>query len=168
MKQDQKVFLGVLGKPRGLKGHIRLHLYNPDTTLIKKNLLFYIEGESASFIVESFAPYQKSHILTIRDHADVNLVEKLKGKKVFVLREQLQELDDNEYYHVDLIGLDVVNMQGLVIGVVTEVLATGANDVLCIEGKDGQEVLIPFVDEYVLDVKMDENRIEVIVPEVLQ
>lgn len=165
--ETKKVFIGVLGKPKGLKGEIRLHLYNPDTQLIQKDLAFYIEGEDKTFLVESLKPYQKSHLVQIQNHADINLVEKYKGRKVFVMRDQLEPLKEDEFYHVDLVGCTALDENGNTIGVIKEVLVTGANDVLSIEDENQKETLIPFVEEFVLHVDMDNQTIQVVIPEVV-
>jgi 16S rRNA processing protein RimM len=88
---------------------------------------------------------------------DRNASEALKGLDVAVDRAEFPETDENEYYWDDLIGLDVVNVQGVVLGQVAGLLETGAHDVLRVTGE--RERLIPFVDAYVREVDMKGRRI---------
>jgi len=86
--------------------------------------------------------------------------EALRGLQVAVPRSELPEAGEDEYYWSDLIGLSVVNQQGVVLGKVTELMETGANDVLVVEGEHGQR-LIPFVGQFVLNVNLAEASISV-------
>jgi len=88
--------------------------------------------------------------------------EALKGARIFVPRSSFPTPAEGEYYWVDLIGLDVVNRQGVALGRVTGLLETGAQQVLALGyEQDGQqrERLIPFVDAYVDRVDLDARQI---------
>ncbi len=82
--------------------------------------------------------------------------DKLKGTRLFVLRERLPELLEDEYYHTDLIGLIVQNLEGSNIGRIKSVLNHGASDLLEIENKrENKSILVPFTREFVpkVDIK---------------
>jgi 16S rRNA processing protein RimM len=83
----------------------------------------------------------------------------LKGLEIAVPREALPDAPENEYYWSDLIGLEVVNVQGEVLGKVAELLETGANDVLVVEGE--RERLLPFTAQVILKVDLAAGRISV-------
>ena len=85
--------------------------------------------------------------------------EAMKGLDVAVDRAEFPEADEDEYYWDDLIGLEVVNTEGVVLGKVEGLLETGAHDVLRVRGD--RERLIPFVDAYVRAVDMAGKRISV-------
>lgn len=91
---------------------------------------------------------------------DRNAAEALMGLDVAVLREEMPEADEDEYYWDDLIGLDVVNLAGEALGRVEGLLETGANDVLQV--RDGEtERLLPFVDAVVKEVDLEAGRLVV-------
>lgn len=69
----------------------------------------------------------------------------LVGAKIFVPREALPAAPEGEYYWADLEGLDVVNLEGVALGRVSHLIATGANDVMAVRDGDGRERLLPFV-----------------------
>ncbi len=84
----------------------------------------------------------------------------LKGATVAVAREEFPELDEDEFYWVDLIGLKVVNLEGESLGNVKNLMETGASDILVVN--DGEtERLIPFVERHVIKVDMTNKQITV-------
>jgi 16S rRNA processing protein RimM len=84
----------------------------------------------------------------------------LKGRRLSVPRSALPEPDRGTYYWADLVGLEVVNAQGLVLGVVKGMFSNGAHDVMEL-GSDARERLLPFVPAVVKQVDLDARRIEV-------
>lgn len=91
---------------------------------------------------------------------DRTAAEALSGMDIAVLRGQLPEPPENQYYWTDLIGCVVTTVEGALLGEVTEMIETGANDVMRIDGD--RERLVPFVPgRYVRHVDLDNRRIEV-------
>jgi len=93
---------------------------------------------------------------------DRTAAEALRGARIFISRGSFPAAEKDEYYWVDLIGLNVVNREGVDLGVVKELLATGAQTVLVMDfEQDGkvQERMIPFVSVYVDDVDLPGRRI---------
>jgi 16S rRNA processing protein RimM len=78
----------------------------------------------------------------------------LKGTTIAVSRELFEPAEPDEYYWVDLIGLQIRNKEDILLGSVVDIMQTGAHDILVISGEYGQK-LIPFVGQFVLDVNMD-------------
>ena len=74
-----------------------------------------------------------------------------------VHREDAVALEENENYVADLIDLKVVTDDGQVLGYLTEVMETGANDVYVVETEDGRELLLPAIRDCILDVDLDEE-----------
>ena len=77
-----------------------------------------------------------------------------KGKQIAVPRSSLPKLDDEEYYWSDLIGLSVKNQQDVDFGKITDVFATGANDVVVAKSEEGIERLIPYISQVILTVDL--------------
>ena len=103
-------------------------------------------------------------VASAHDLDDRDAAEALKGARIFVPRASFPTPQEGEYYWVDLIGLDVVNREGVALGQVADLMATGPQQVLVIgHEEDGkpQERMIPFVDAYVDDVDLAAKRITV-------
>lgn len=104
--------------------------------------------------------HNKTLAAQLPDCPDRNAAEKLKGLLIAVPRSSLPVQEEGEYYWSDLIGLAVVNEAGMALGTVTNLLETGANDVLCVHGDSG-EILIPFVASAIRQVDLQNKTIRV-------
>jgi 16S rRNA processing protein RimM len=106
--------------------------------------------------------HSDSVVATSADVLDRNAAELLKGARIFVSRASFPTPETDEYYWVDLIGLDVVNREGVALGAVRELLHTGPQTVLVLayeeEGK-AKERMIPFVSAYIDTVDLAGRRI---------
>ncbi len=101
-------------------------------------------------------------VASAREVNDRTAAEALRGARIFISRSSFPTAEKDEYYWVDLIGLNVVNREGVVLGTVKELLSTGAQTVLMMEyQQDGKthERMIPFVSVYVDDVDLPGRRI---------
>ena len=108
----------------------------------------------------------KEHSDTIVAHAhevdDRNIAELLKGARIFIARSSFPTASENEYYWVDLIGLDVINREGVSLGQVIDLMATGPQSVLVIayqEADKMKERMIPFVSAFIDNVDLPTKRI---------
>ena len=101
--------------------------------------------------------FKNQVILKFKGIDNINDIEKYKGKDLLVNREDAVALEENENYVADLIDLKVVTDDGQVLGYLTEVMETGANDVYVVETEDGRELLLPAIRDCILDVDLDEE-----------
>jgi 16S rRNA processing protein RimM len=105
-----------------------------------------------------------SIVATAQEVDDRNAAESLKGARVFIPRSSFPTAAEDEYYWVDLLGLQVVNREGVVLGEVRDLMATGPQTVLVVayeEGGKPAERMIPFVSAYVDAVDLPGRRITV-------
>lgn len=103
-------------------------------------------------------------VASAHDISDRSAAEALRGARIFIARSSFPTPAKDEYYWADLIGLNVVNRQGLVLGMVKELLSSGPQTVLVLAHEDQgkpAERLIPFVSAYVDDVDLPAGRITV-------
>ena len=99
-----------------------------------------------------------------RELDDRNAAEALKGARIFIPRSSFPTAGDDEYYWVDLMGLDVVNREGVLLGQVRDLMSTGPQTVLVLEYEEAgkpQERLVPFVAAYVDQVDLAGRRITI-------
>ena len=128
-----------------LDGYTQVYLKLKDGTVLSKK------------IEKSFARDGVFHAkLAGVDNRDAAFA--LKGTIIAVDREEFPALDEDEFYWVDLIGLNVINVQGESLGIVKDLLETGANDV-SVAKLEQEERLIPFVAQYVVKVDMQNKQI---------
>jgi 16S rRNA processing protein RimM len=156
------VVLGRFGRVHGIKGFITLHSY----TEPRENILGYLPWHA--LINKQWQPLKiiqtevtTKHILVqVEGYTEREQVANLTNVEIGVPKEKLPNLEPGDYYWHQLMGMKVINQQGDELGTVVELLPTGANDVLVVEGKTRH--LIPYLPgRYV--IKVDTNEKEILV-----
>ncbi|MCB0271591.1 MAG: 16S rRNA processing protein RimM [Bdellovibrionales bacterium] len=167
MTTKQKIFVGVLGKTKGLQGWIRIHLHNPDSALMTPGTVLHVENHHPSALeIEEVSHQAKAIVVRFKNFTEISNVEPLVSQKIFVYRDQLPELDGQEYYHVDLEGCTVVDENQQHRGKIANVISTSANDVLSVIDENGAETLIPFVKAFIERVDLTKKTVFVTWPKV--
>lgn len=163
--------VGRIADAWGIKGWFKVLPYSADPeALFSSKRWFLMPAEKGAKTFSGVAKLAiteaKIHSNTVvacaREVDDRNAAEALRGARIFVARSSFPIAAKDEYYWVDLIGLDVVNREGVVLGTVRELLSTGAQTVLVMDyEQDGKlhERMIPFVSVYVDDVDLTARRI---------
>ena len=157
---DSVVPMGYIAGAFGIQGWVKIKTSTekPDSLSKFKQLLLLINGSWCPTKVEKHSSLKDIFQAKLENISDRDQAMALRGTTVGVLRSQLPKPDKNEYYWIDLIGLNVINQQQEVFGTVTSLMETGANSVLVVKGSE-QEYLIPFVKAYVLDVDFTNKQI---------
>ena len=167
------VEVGRIADAWGVKGWFKVLSHSADPqALFSSKRWFILPSEKGaktfSGVVKLAIKEAKTHsdtvVATAQDIDDRSAAEALRGARIFVSRASFPTANKDEYYWVDLIGLDVVNREGVALGQVKELLSTGAQTVLVMEfEQDGktQERMIPFVAVYVDDVDVAKRVITV-------
>ena len=117
--------------------------------------------------IQSVRRHKNFILLTFEGMNNINLVEPFKEGMLKVTKDQMEEdlLDENEYFYHDIIGCSVVSEEGETIGEVKDILQTGANDVWVVKGAKGKEQYIPYIEDVVKDINIDEKIITIHVME---
>ena len=158
--------IGVITEPHGVRGEVKVYPTTDDPFHLKKVKEFYMQGTEGMelFHLQGMKLQNDRVILKFKEIKDRDTAEKLRKKELFVERADAVPLDEDEYYISDLEGLTVYENDEK-IGMLAEVLRTGANDVYRIERTDGSELLLPAIKQCVLKVDVKEGRIDVSVME---
>ncbi len=165
--------VGRIADAWGIKGWFKVLPHSASPEALFSSRRWYLQPAERG--AKTFAGTRLLRVREAREHSgavvalaqevdDRDTAEALKGARIFVARSSFPTPDNDEYYWVDLIGLDVVNREGLALGQVKELLSTGAQTVLVIEypqeGKTAER-MIPFVAAYVDDVDLIGRRVTV-------
>ena len=154
------VIMGRVAAAHGIQGWVKVQPFTEYLDSLLDYKAWWIGHEHGPWReveVKQCEAHNKTLAAQLPDCPDRNAAEKLKGLLVAVPRSSLPRQDADEYYWSDLIGLAVVNEVGVSFGTVANLLETGANDVLCVQGDSG-EILIPFVASAIKQVDL-KNRI---------
>ena len=155
------VVMGHVSAPFGVVGWIKVQPYTEHIDSLLDYPVWWLgkDGDWREYPVEKAEAHSKAVVAKLKGFNDREAALLLKGYQVAVPRDQLPKTAINEYYWTDLIGLDVVNTEGIHLGTVKSLLETGANDVLVLEGE--RERLVPFIPQAVLDVDVEKRVIRV-------
>lgn len=163
MSASELVIVGRVGAPHGVDGAVRVRSATQPPENIERYRPWLV-GDGECFrevVVERLEPYRDGYLARLAGVDDRDRAQALSGALIAVPRSALPSLEaGREYYWQDLIGLAVRQVDGTPLGRVTNLLETGANDVLIVQ--DGRlERLIPFVEAFVVAVDLPEGCIVV-------
>jgi 16S rRNA processing protein RimM len=156
--ERQIAVLGYVAAAHGINGWVRIHsLTEPREAIFEYQP--WLLGESLQEVrVRQGQIHGKRLIALLQDTDDREQADALVHRRIAVYRDQLPELPADEYYWTDLLGLSVRLEDGRELGVIENMLATGANDVMVVRGE--RERLIPFVPgHYVKRVDLDARTV---------
>jgi 16S rRNA processing protein RimM len=155
----------------GVKGWLKILPYSADPEALFSSRRWFLQPAERGVptfegvvrvAVQEAKPHADGVVACLREVADRTVAESFRGARIFVPRTSFPTPAADEFYWVDLIGLAVLNQQGLALGQVIDLMATGAQTVLVLQAEqDGKplERLIPFVSAFVLDVDLTAKRI---------
>lgn len=153
--------LGVIAKPHGTRGEIRVHVFNPESTLLQELAEVFLIGdedeEPALVEVESARPGPKALLMRLVGVSSREDVESLRGYKLCVPRAALPDLEEGEYYHADLIGLEAFHGDEAV-GKVIDVIDYPAAECLKIE-RPGGYIEVPMLPRWLDRVDVGAGRV---------
>lgn len=161
-KNTDWIVVGRFGRPHGIKGFITIHSFTEprDNILSYTDWHAYIAKQWQPLKIEQIETTNKSILAKIEGFHEREHLSSLTNVDLAISRTQLPSLTQGEYYWHQLVGMQVTNQQGIVFGKVTEIMPTGSNDVLVIEGE--RRHLIPYLPgQFIIDVDMDKNLISV-------
>ena len=153
--------VGVITGTHGLKGEVKVFPTTDDKErfLDLEDVLLDTGKELLELKVEYCKFFKKFVFVKFEGLDDINEIEKYKRCPLLVTRENAVELEEDEYFVADLLGLTIVDDSGVTIGRLENVISTGANDVYEVLTENGGRILLPAIKECILDVDMDEGII---------
>lgn len=149
--------VGKITKTIGLKGRVRVVSYIESPEVFESLNDVIIEHKDFSlhrYPVKAVKVTKRSLTLEIEGIEDTEAAGFLVGGRVFVSADRLETLQEGEYYWRDLIGLEVVTVEGEKLGVIEHIFATGSNDVYVCGGGQ-REVLLPAIDDVIKEIDME-------------
>ena len=151
--------IGQIVKTQGLKGEVRVYSTTDDIYRFDDLNTFYIGKDfNTEYKVERVRYKGNLVIMKIKGIDTVEMAEKLRNKNVYVSREESRDLEEDEFFIADMIGIKVYTVNDEYVGTLDDVLQYSANDVYVIKGEDDKEYLIPAVMKFVPEVDIEEGK----------
>jgi len=151
----------------GIGGNVKVHPFSESSALYETGTGITMglpDGSMRPMTVAWVRPHGKGLLMNFESVTDRDQAEKLVGAELFAKRASLPALEEGTYYWFDLVGLQVVNTAGTVLGSLESIIPTAANDIYVIRGKQGgktKEMLIPAVGEVVLTIDLESGTMVV-------
>lgn len=158
--------IGKIVNTHGLRGEVKIVPWTDAPEVFEDISYAYIRGEKKEI---KSVKYQKNNIIVkFSGIDDINEAEKLKNQVITTDREELGELPEGVFYITDLLGCEVVLEDGEKVGILSDVLPTGSNDVYVVKRDGKKDLLLPVIEQVVLDVNIEEKKVTVNIMEGLE
>jgi 16S rRNA processing protein RimM len=157
--------VGFLRRPHGVKGEILMDVVTEHPERLGSNKQVYVGDEHEAFRIEKIREIDQAVLISFAGVTDPEQASLLRNKPVYAMVDALPELPEGTYYHTQLIGLGVVDGKGQPLGILTEILETGANDVYVVVSEDGAETLLPVIEGVVVGVDLEKREMRVNPPD---
>lgn len=160
---EQLLQVGVISSTHGVRGEVKVFPTTDDPQRFKslKNVILDTGKEQIPLEIQGVKFFKQFVILKFKGYDSINEIEKFVKKNLYVTRENAVKLKKDEYFIADLIGMTVKEEDGAILGTVSDVLQTGANDVYVVALADGGEVLLPAIKDCILSVDMEKREMQV-------
>ena len=164
---EQFLRVGVISSTHGIRVEVKVYptTDDPERFLDLDEVILDTGREHKILEIEGVKFFKNQVILKFKGYDNINDIEKYLKKDLLVDREHAVELGENENFIADLIDMEVVTDEGKVLGTLTDVIETGANDVYAVKTPEGKEILLPAIRDCIRDVNVDEKRMTVHVME---
>lgn len=153
--------LGVIARPQGVKGEIRVHVFNPDSTLLEQMAEVFLIGEEdeepALVEVQSSRRGPKALLMRLEGVSTREDADALRGYKLCIPRAALPELEEGEYYHADLIGLEAFDGDEP-IGKVIDVIDYPSAECLKVE-RPGGFIEVPMLPQWLDRIDLEAGKV---------
>lgn len=154
----QKLELGIITKPQGLKGDFRVRLNSTHIPGIDN--IQHVFVNNLEYKVEKTASRDKFYIFKLEGINSCEEAEDLRNVKIYYEFDENQPLEDGEYYIADLIGCKIAKENGVLLGTISNVLTnSGSTDVICFVDNNNKEFMFPFVSDVFKNVDIELKNI---------
>ncbi len=158
---DNYLRVGVISSTHGIKGEVKVFPTTDDPNRFKLLKEVYLDTgkETLTLEIEGVKFFKQMVILKFKGIDNINDIEKYRGKDLLITRDNAVKLEKDEYFIYDLIGSEVITDEENRLGELTEILATGANDVYVVRMENGKDVLLPSIKQCILDIDVENKKI---------
>lgn len=153
------ITVGHISDTHGIRGQVRLYSYSGNLSSLQAVKELFVRSKTGNTLRQIKLKRASNHsgkiLLTLEGFDSINQAQELIGSEVLLDRHQLPATAEDEYYWHDLLGLSVVTIEGQPLGIIADILETGANDVYLVRNQEtGREHLIPAISHVITKVDL--------------
>lgn len=152
--------VGKLRRPHGVHGEILLTLWTQIPGIVKPGVEVYVGYDHKAVHINNVRRHKNDLIISFDEFQIREEVGLLSNQILQINKRSLPALDDDEYYLHQIIGMSVVNEEDdSILGTVSQILETGANDVYIVRTQDGKEIMIPAIEEVIRVIDIEKKTL---------
>jgi 16S rRNA processing protein RimM len=156
--EPEYLVVGFLRRPHGVRGEILMDLHTDFPERLKTGMTVFVGDDYRPVVIASRRPHTNGLLVRFRGIKSPEEAGLYRNTWVYVPVANRPELPAGEYYHHQLVGLTVVTNEGRELGVLADILETGANDVYVVRAADGKETLLPAIPAVILEVRLADRQ----------
>jgi 16S rRNA processing protein RimM len=153
--------VGKLRRPHGVQGEALVELFSDFPERLRPKATLYVGEAHIPLTVRSQRNHQQGLLLAFEGFASPESIGRFRNQMLYVSIQDVHNLPEGEFYYHELLGLQVEDETGALLGTLTEILETGANDVYVIEDASGAEILVPAIPDVVLNIDVEVGKMKV-------
>ncbi|MBN2258464.1 MAG: 16S rRNA processing protein RimM [Anaerolineaceae bacterium] len=154
------IAIGRLRSAHGLSGEITMEPWTDFPERIKSGNLLYLGDEHLEVHITGMRGKDRLLLLKLGGYDERESVNTLRNLVVYTRKDELPPLPEGQYYHHELVGLQVVDENEQKLGTIRDILETGAKDVLVIINDD-RELLVPLIEETILSIDLSAGKVKI-------
>lgn len=161
---EKLVTIGRIVNTHGIRGELKIVSETDFPERFETGSFLFIvdtQDKQTPVKVQSARLHKNMYIVKFEQFGNINEVEKYKGSLLKMEEKYQQPLEEGEYYYHEIIGCKVITEEGQELGAVSEILTPGANDVWVVNRPQGKELLLPVIDDVVLEVDVASKTIRI-------
>jgi 16S rRNA processing protein RimM len=147
--------VGQIRKPHGVHGEVQMTVLTDFPERLTPGRIVYLGERHLPVTINSRREHRDVLLLTFKEYPDRSSVEVLRNQTLFIPVDEAPELPEGEYFHHQILGLRAVTEAGQQLGEVVDILETGANDVCVVLDAQEREILLPIIDDVIIDVDLE-------------
>ncbi|MFB1049594.1 ribosome maturation factor RimM [Paraliobacillus sp. JSM ZJ581] len=155
--------VGKIVNTHGIKGEVKvIRITDFEERFEKGNILYLLgkaDGELTPLTIKHHRKHKQFDLLQFESYDSIQSVEPLKDCLLTVKENQLQPLDEGDYYYHEIIGCKVYTVAGELLGEIKEILSPGANDVWVVKCPNQKDILLPYIDDVVKLIDVNEKKV---------
>jgi 16S rRNA processing protein RimM len=159
--EPEFLVVGKLGKPHGVRGEIVMDVYTEFPERLAPGVTVYVGSRYQPLQISKTRPHSRGMLLGFEGYQSRDEIAEMRNMLVQVRTADRPELPEGDYYHHQLLGLQVTDENGTGLGRITAIIETGANDVYVIQNDMGEEVLIPAIESVIKDIDLENNHVRI-------
>jgi 16S rRNA processing protein RimM len=149
------LLVGKLHRPHGVRGEMIMSVLTDFPERLKPKLEVFLGPSHTPVMIKSLRHHNRGMLIALEGYDSREAVNGLRNHEIFVPTEDRPPLPDGEYYLHQLVGLTAITEDGDSLGIVSDWIETGANGVFVVRDKEGNEILLPDIDEVVLKIDLE-------------